>query len=105
MTGQAVRRIAESGRVVAKTPHVVEDVVQVARQEGLDWRTLREAAALAGRAAVKLIQWWLCGRGLHAWTTFEDEDGAPFEECSVCDRQRPLPGTSPQSVGSGDGTS
>jgi hypothetical protein len=54
---------------------------------------MREAASLAFIAAVKFTQWWLCGRGLHAWRAWEYEDGTKVEECASCERQRELEGS------------
>ena len=90
MTEQAARTVEKSLHAVEKTAHVAETVVEVARQEGVDWQTLREAAVLTGSAVVKFVQWWLCGRGLHAWEAFEYDDGTRVEECSVCGRERDL---------------
>ncbi len=88
MTEQVVRTIEESADRVEKTARVVGEAVTVAREEGLDWRTLREAAALAGTAVLRFVQWWLCGRGLHAWQAYEYESGMLLEEFSVCGLER-----------------
>ena len=38
-------------------------------------------------SAVKFTSWWLCGRGLHIWETWEYEDGTVAEECASCQMQ------------------
>ena len=86
--GRTVQVVDKTAHAVEKTAHVVDEVVQVARQEGVDWATLKEAAVLAGTAAVKLVQWWLCGHGLHLWQEWEYDDGTALDECSSCGRQR-----------------
>jgi len=53
----------------------------------LDWVTVREAAKLTALSAVKFTSWWLCGRGLHIWETWEYEDGTVAEECASCQMQ------------------
>ena len=53
----------------------------------LDWDTVRESAKLTGLAAVKFASWWLCGRGLHIWESWEYEDGTVVEECACCQTQ------------------
>ena len=88
MTEQVAQAIEKSAHTVEKSAHVIGGAVEVARMEGVDWRTLREALALAGTAALRFFQWWLCGRGLHAWQAYEYEDGTPLEECCVCGVQR-----------------
>ena len=60
--------------------------VQVVSEE-LDWATVREAAKLAGVAAMRFTGWWLCGRGFHIWQTYEYEDGTVVEECGYCQMQ------------------
>ncbi|HEY5420297.1 MAG TPA: hypothetical protein VIL10_06145 [Marmoricola sp.] len=67
----------------AKTVHVVTK--ELARQ--MDWATVREAAKLAALTAVKSTSWWLCGRGLHIWETWDYEDGTVVEECACCQMQ------------------
>jgi hypothetical protein len=66
-----------------KTAHVVTK--ELARE--LDWATVREAAKLAAQAAVKSTSWWLCGRGLHIYETWDYEDGTVVEECACCQMQ------------------
>ena len=56
--------------------------VQVVAKE-LDWATVREAAKLAALAAVRFTSWWLCGRGVHIWETWEYEDGTVVEESAT----------------------
>ena len=58
--------------------------VQVVARE-LDWATVKEAAKLAGLAAVKFTSWWLCGHGLHLWETWEYDDGTVLDECACCE--------------------
>jgi len=53
----------------------------------MDWATVREAAKLAALTAVKSTSWWLCGRGLHIWETWDYEDGTVVEECACCQMQ------------------
>ena len=48
---------------------------------------MREAAKLAGLAAVKFVTWWLCSRGFHNWEAWEYEDGTVVEECEYCQMQ------------------
>ena len=85
---EAVQKIEQTAHSVASAAHVVEEVVEVAREEDLDWATVREAAALAGMAALRFVQWWLCGRGLHSWQAWEYEDGTLLDECEACGAQR-----------------
>ena len=68
------------GSMDAKTTKVVA--------KELDWVTVREAAKLAGLAAVRFTSWWLCGHGVHNWETWEYEDGTVVEECEYCQLQR-----------------
>ncbi len=86
MSEQSVEMVEKAADVVKETASVVETSAQVVSQvaEEADWATVREAAALAGMAALKFVGWWLCSRGFHIWQTYEYEDGTVVDECVSC---------------------
>lgn len=55
--------------------------------EELDVETVRQAAALGWLAVLRLIGWYLCGKGYHHWQWWEYEDGTVTKACSSCDRE------------------
>jgi len=86
MTEQALRVTAQALEATERAVEVTEQTVQTAQtlREQLDWTEVREVASLTGLAALRFVGWWLCGRGLHAWESWEYEDGTVVEECSSC---------------------
>ena len=85
MSEQPVQ-VAHSMERTAQTVKQTTQIVSAVSEE-LDWATVREAAKLAGVAAMRFVGWWLCGRGFHIWQTYEYEDGTVVEVCISCEMQ------------------